>query len=94
MSFGTISTYIRELIRSYLEKDPLPKELMNLVKECKTRQFWFEDVLFKTKWNYLYVPKAENLQRTLMKEHHDTLWASHPGWQRTHVLLKQGYYWS
>ena len=29
----------------------------------------------------------------LIRECHDTLWADHPGWQRTFALLKQGYYW-
>ena len=28
-----------------------------------------------------------------MREFHDTLWPRHPGWQRNHALLKQGYYW-
>lgn len=29
----------------------------------------------------------------LLKECHDTLWAGHPGWQRTLSLLSLGYYW-
>ena len=41
----------------------------------------------------LYVPRAGDLRRALLRECHDTLWAGHPGWQRTHALLKQGYYW-
>ncbi|KAJ7974913.1 Ty3/gypsy retrotransposon protein [Quillaja saponaria] len=42
------------------------------------------------KGSRLFVPKAGDLRRTLMKECHDTLWAGHPGWQRTYALLKQG----
>lgn len=59
----------------------------------KTRQFWVEDNLLLTGGNRLYVPRSENLQRLLLEECHDTLWAKHIRWQRTYALLQQGYYW-
>ena len=72
-------------------KDSVVKTIMNLAKEGKTHQFWVEDDLLWAKGVCLYVPKTGDLWRTLMSECHDTLWAGHPGWQRTHALLKQGY---
>jgi len=62
-------------------------------KAGKTRQFWVEGDLLLTKGNRLYVPRAGDLRRKLLHECHDTLWAGHPGWQRTYALLKKGYFW-
>ncbi|KAA0051359.1 reverse transcriptase [Cucumis melo var. makuwa] len=66
---------------------------MNLAKAGKTRQFWVEEDLLVTKGNRLYVPRAGDLRKKLLYECHDTLWAGHPGWQRTYALLKKGYFW-
>ncbi|KAA0045084.1 reverse transcriptase [Cucumis melo var. makuwa] len=33
------------------------------------------------------------LKEEIVYECHDTLWAGHPGWQRTYALLKKGYFW-
>ncbi|KAJ7970764.1 Ty3/gypsy retrotransposon protein [Quillaja saponaria] len=71
----------------------IAQAIINLAKEGKTRQFWVEDGLLIAKGSRLFVPKAGDLRRTLMKKCHDTLWAGHPSWQRTYALLKQGYYW-
>ena len=46
-----------------------------------------------SKGNRVFVPKAGDLRKTLLRECHDTLWAGHPGEERTLALLKQGYYW-
>lgn len=46
-----------------------------------------------TKGSREFVPRADGLRRMLMRECHDTLWAGHPGWHRTHTLLKEGFYW-
>ncbi|KAJ7944105.1 Retrotransposon protein, putative, Ty3-gypsy subclass [Quillaja saponaria] len=93
ISASRIATSMRERIRENLDKDPVAQAIINLAKEGKTRQFWVEDGLLMAKGSRLFVPKAGDLRRTLMKECHDTLWAGHPGWQRTYALLKQGYYW-
>ncbi|KAL0532578.1 hypothetical protein IC582_031283 [Cucumis melo] len=66
---------------------------MNLAKAGKTRQFWVEEDLLVTKGNRLYVLRAGDLRKKLLYECHDTLWAGHPGWQRTYALLKKGYFW-
>lgn len=71
----------------------MAQSLVKLVKEGKSSRFWLEDGLLFTKGNCMFVPRADGLRRMLMRECHDTLWADHPGWQRTHALLKQGYYW-
>ncbi|TYK15933.1 reverse transcriptase [Cucumis melo var. makuwa] len=55
--------------------------------------FWVEEDLLVTKGNRLYVPRAGDLRKKLLYECHDTLWAGHPGWQRTYALLKKGYFW-
>ncbi|KAJ7982631.1 Retrotransposon protein, putative, Ty3-gypsy subclass [Quillaja saponaria] len=93
ISASRVATSMRERIRENLDKDPVAQAIINLAKEGKTRQFWVEDGLLMAKGSRLFVPKAGDLRRTLMKECHDTLWAGHPGWQRTYALLKQGYYW-
>ena len=93
MSASVVNTPIRECIKENLEKDPAIRTILKLVEEGKTRQFWIEDGLLWAKGGRLYVPRAGDLRRALLRECHDTLWAGPPGWQRTHALLKQGYYW-
>ena len=93
MSASTISTSVRERIREHLGKDQVAQNILKLAAEGKTRQFWEDDGLLWTKGNRLFVPRAGDLRRTLLHECHDTLWAGHPGWQRTYALVKQGYYW-
>ncbi|KAJ7971607.1 Retrotransposon protein, putative, Ty3-gypsy subclass [Quillaja saponaria] len=93
ISASRVATSMRERIRENLDKDPVAQAIINLAKERKTRQSWVEDGLLMAKGSRLFVPKAGDLRRTLMKECHDTLWAGHPGWQRTYALLKQEYYW-
>ncbi|KAJ7970183.1 Retrotransposon protein, putative, Ty3-gypsy subclass [Quillaja saponaria] len=92
ISASRVASSMRERIRENLDKDPVAQAIINLAKEGKTCQFLVEDGLLMAKGSRLFVPKAGDLRRTLMKECHDTLWAGHPGWQRTYALLKQGYY--
>ncbi|KAL0541779.1 hypothetical protein IC582_021836 [Cucumis melo] len=84
---------VRDTLREFLQKDHAAQNVMNLVKAGKTRQFWVEKDLLVTKGNRLYVPRAGDLRKKLLYECHDTLWAGHPGWQRTYALLKKGYFW-
>ncbi|TYK01597.1 reverse transcriptase [Cucumis melo var. makuwa] len=84
---------VRDTLREFLQKDHAAQNVMNLVKAGKTRQFWVEEDLLVTKGNRLYVPRAGDLRKKLLYECHDTLWAGHPGWQRTYALLKKGYFW-
>ncbi|TYK01362.1 reverse transcriptase [Cucumis melo var. makuwa] len=84
---------VRDTLREFLQKDHATQNVMNLVKAGKTRQFWVEEDLLVTKGNQLYVPRAGDLRKKLLYECHDTLWAGHPGWQRTYALLKKGYFW-
>ncbi|KAL0344362.1 UNVERIFIED_CONTAM: hypothetical protein Sangu_1323600 [Sesamum angustifolium] len=46
-----------------------------------------------TKGNRLYVPKGEDLRKSLISECHDTLWVGHPGEERTYALVQRAYYW-
>ncbi|KAA0063945.1 reverse transcriptase [Cucumis melo var. makuwa] len=84
---------VRDTLREFLQKDHATQNVLNLVKAGKTRQFWVEEDLLVTKGNRLYVPRAGDLRKKLLYECHDTLWADHPGWQRTYVLLEKGYFW-
>ncbi|KAJ7968029.1 Retrotransposon protein, putative, Ty3-gypsy subclass [Quillaja saponaria] len=75
ISASRVATSMRERIRENLDKDPVAQAIINLAKEWKTCQFWVEDGLLMAKGSRLFVPKAGDLRRTLMKECHDTLWA-------------------
>ncbi|XP_058008477.1 uncharacterized protein LOC131182958 [Hevea brasiliensis] len=93
LSRSQVDTSLRRQIRDSLKKDSQAVALMKLVEEGKTEQFWLDDDLLMTRRNQVYVSKVGNLRKLLLQEYHDTLWAGHPGWQRTLALLKQGYYW-
>ena len=85
---------MRDVLREFLQKDSAARSVMSLAEEGKTRQFWVEDGLLVTKGRRLYVPRGGDLRKKLLHKCHDTLWAGHPGWQRTYALLKKGYFWS
>ena len=84
---------MRDIIKEHLHKDPSAKVVVELAKAGKTQQFWVEGDLLMTKGNRLYVPRTGELRKKLIQECHDTLWAGHPGWQRTYALIKKGYFW-
>jgi hypothetical protein len=92
-SLTSINNSLWDKIKANLDKDTMAVNLIDLVKKGKTRQFWLQDGLLMSKGNRVFVPKAGDLRRTLLRECHDTLWAGHPGEERTLALLKQGYYW-
>ncbi|XP_022857861.1 uncharacterized protein LOC111378821, partial [Olea europaea var. sylvestris] len=93
LSGSAVSTNTRDQIRALLEKDPATQYLVDLIKQGKTRQFWLDRELVKTKADRLYVPKGEDLRKSLITECHDTIWAGHPGEERTCALLQRAYYW-
>lgn len=72
----------------------MAQTIVKLVTEGKSSRFWIEDGLLMTKGSCMFVPKVDGLREMLMRECHDTLWAGHPGWHKTHALLKKGYYWT
>ncbi|KAK2970924.1 hypothetical protein RJ640_021177 [Escallonia rubra] len=88
-----VAINIERKIRKALTRDPVAQQLLKLVKSGKTRLFWQEDGLLMTKGRRLYVPRVNDLRRRLIRECHDTLWASHAEGEMTLVLLQQGYYW-
>ncbi len=79
MSASTVTTPIRDRIRENLDKDPMAQNLTKLAREGKAHRFWVKDGLLFAKGGRLFVPRAGDLRRTLMRECHDTLWAGHPG---------------
>ncbi|XP_020101642.1 uncharacterized protein LOC109719402 [Ananas comosus] len=84
---------LRDRLRSGTNEDPIAQNLVQLVKEGKTRRFWLSDGLLLTKGRRVYVPKWGNLRRELIKECHDSKWAGHPGQKRTLALLEAAYFW-
>ncbi|KAK2995664.1 hypothetical protein RJ640_008910 [Escallonia rubra] len=88
-----VAINIGKKIRKALTRDPIAQQLLKLIENGKTRQFWQEDSLLMTKGRRVYVPRVDDLRRTLIRECHDTLWAGHAGGERTLALLQQGYYW-
>ncbi|KAK3040520.1 hypothetical protein RJ639_028966 [Escallonia herrerae] len=92
-SDSRVAINIGKKIRKALTRDPVAQQLLKLIERGKTRQFWQEDGLLMTKGRRVYVPRVDDLRRTLIRECHDTLWAGHAGVERTLALLQQGYYW-
>ncbi|KAL0285954.1 UNVERIFIED_CONTAM: Transposon Tf2-11 polyprotein [Sesamum angustifolium] len=93
LSSSAVATSVRDRARELLSGDPAAQGLVHLVERGKARQFWLEDGLLMTKGNRLYVPKGGDLRKSLIAECHDTLWAGHPGEERTYALVQRAYYW-
>ena len=93
LTISKASGTIKEEIRNELKGDKQVQQIIQLIKEGKTRHFWMEDEVLIMKGNRVYVPKKVSLRRKLIRECHDTPWAGHPGWLRTYALLKHSYYW-
>lgn len=92
-SISSMESNLLERIREGMSHDTFAKHLLLLAKEGKTRRFWEHDGLIYAVGNRVFIPRWGNLRRELMKECHDSLWAGHPGIQRTLALLERLYYW-
>ncbi|KAM1160926.1 hypothetical protein TB2_000069 [Malus domestica] len=80
-------------VREGLSHDVQAKNIVEFVKDGKTRRFWLEDGLLYTKGKRIYVPKWGSLRKEILKECHDSMWAGHPGTHRTLALVSDAYYW-
>jgi hypothetical protein len=81
----TVDDGIAEALRTLQVKGP--KKLSKGLEEWNT-----EDGLIL--WNgKVYVPKDEELRRDIVKIHHDTTAAGHPGRWKTFELLSRNYWW-
>lgn len=67
------------------------------LKHSPTRRLreeeWSEEqglILFRGK---VYVPNSVNLHRKIVKLHHDSMIAGHPGQFKTHELVSRNYWW-
>ncbi|XP_075084740.1 uncharacterized protein LOC142167997 [Nicotiana tabacum] len=89
---SSASSGIIETIKEGMQHDPVAKQLLALASQGKTQRFWEEDGLLYITGKRVYVPKWANLRRTLLKEGHDTAWASHPGQKCTLALIESSYY--
>ncbi|CAN6566578.1 unnamed protein product [Malus baccata var. baccata] len=80
-------------VREGLSHDVQAKNIVEFVKDGKTRRFWLEDGLLYTKGKRIYIPKWGSLRKEILKECHDSMWAGHPGTHRTLALVSDAYYW-
>ncbi|KAK2982986.1 hypothetical protein RJ640_001619 [Escallonia rubra] len=84
---------IIKLIKEGLQRDPLAKELLQLVKSGKTQRYRVKGGLLYTKDGRVYVPKWKDLRRMVILESHDTQSTVHPGHRRTYALVTTAYFW-
>ena len=80
-------------IKECLQQDPLANDLLEKVLEGKTMRFWQEEGILLTKGDRLFVPRWETLRKEVIKECHDSKWASHPGIERIIALVQASYFW-
>ena len=67
MSASVVNAPIRKHIRENLEKDLAVRTILKLLKEGKARQFWVNDGLLWAKGGHLYILRAGDLRRVLLK---------------------------
>lgn len=84
--------FLPRIIEEYANDQSCVRLIQQIV-DGLTRRFWVEDGLIYAKGGRLYVPCTGGLRRELLKETHDSLWAGHPGAERTHALLARSYFW-
>ncbi|KAK2984372.1 hypothetical protein RJ640_005388 [Escallonia rubra] len=82
-----------KLIKEGLQRDPLAKELLQLVESGKTRRYGLKGGLLYTKDGRVYVPKWKDLRRKVIRECHDTQSTVHPRHRRTYALVTKAYFW-
>ncbi|KAK2988276.1 hypothetical protein RJ640_026129 [Escallonia rubra] len=84
---------IIKLIKEGLQRDPLAKELLQLVKSGKTQRYRVKGDLLYTKDGREYVPKWRDLRKMVLRGSHDTQSTVHPGHRRTYALVTAAYFW-
>ncbi|KAK2977561.1 hypothetical protein RJ640_007036 [Escallonia rubra] len=84
---------IIKLIKEGLQRDPLAKELLQLVKSGKTQRYRVKGDLLYTKDGRVYVPKWRDLRKMVIRGSHDTQSTVHPGHRRTYALVTAAYFW-
>ncbi|KAK2966449.1 hypothetical protein RJ640_005428 [Escallonia rubra] len=84
---------IVKLIKEGLQRDPLAKELLQLVKSGKTQRYRVKGDLLYTKDGRVYVPKWRDLRKMVIRGSHDTQSTVHPGHRRTYALVTTAYFW-
>lgn len=84
-------------IRKMKEYDEAVVKAIEELKRSPTRHLreeeWSEEqglILFRGK---VYVPNSVELQRKIIKLHHNSLIAGHPGRWKTHELVSHNYWW-
>ncbi|KAG9459162.1 hypothetical protein H6P81_003670 [Aristolochia fimbriata] len=76
-----VSTNLADCIKEGLRHDPQARQVVEATTHGGTRKFWIGDGLVRTRGG------------ELMRKHHDTPWAGHPGQKRTLALLQHSFYW-
>lgn len=65
---------MQDAIVDSMHHDPKVKQLVELVAQGKTRNFWVEDGPLLNAGQRIYVRKFGTIRQWIMKESHDTLW--------------------
>lgn len=54
---------------------------------------WDDDGELITWEHHLYVPRSTRLRKTIIRLHHDSISAGHPGHYKTQELITRNYWW-
>lgn len=84
---------LMEAIKNGYADDELASNILAGGEGKSMKHISVKDGLIYYKQRRLYVPAAGGLRRELLMEHHDTLWAGHPGQEKTLELVAQSFYW-
>jgi predicted aspartyl protease len=90
---------VKELLQKAYDEDDLVRDIMKAVKtgqrrhakiplaECEIQ----DDMLYRS--GRLYIPKNDELRLQLIKDHHDSRAAGHPGVAKTLEMMSRQYTW-
>ena len=89
-----IDQTLLDSIRKALDKDPAIADIRQLISEndLAASKFKFENQLLLMN-NLIYVPDDPEIKLKILKEHHDSCLAGHPGQSKTYELVSRNYTW-
>ena len=96
-----------DLFISAIDIEPIADDLMKRILRCRTNKDnsvtkalnekqdqWTTLDTGLVMWKHrVYVPKDAKLREDIIRLHHDTPLAGHPGWYKTHELITRNYWW-
>lgn len=88
----TVESDFTRRVQEECKDHPEYVRLCEQVKEGTVRRYWIENGLLLAQGGRLYVPSGK-LRVELLRSVHGSLWAVHPGQERTQALLERSYFW-